>query len=114
MKIQDFLQICPSPRCISNSRNHICQLFSLYILFADEIYADSCLLCTSKISTIYLPKLYYKPACTCRTIKYCMWECGSNLLHLFMFEFFVGKHSPQRGSESYAVNLGVLVQKAAH
>lgn len=74
MNIPGFLQACPSPSySTSNSRNHISyQMFSLDVFFAEEIYANSCQLHTSKIATIYPPRLpYHNLVCVCSLFKHC-------------------------------------------
>lgn len=82
----DFLQVCPSPRFpISRSRNISSWMFSLDVSFAGKNYANSCLIRPSKIATIHPPKLpYHSP-------PFAGGKCGSNVLHLFIFELFVEK-----------------------
>lgn len=103
MNIEDFLQVHTSPKCsTSNSRNHIySQTFLLDVFFEEEIHANSCLFHTSKTATIYPPKLpYHKSAVLARQLSIVHGELRSNLLHLFTFDFFVGRHYPLGGHQN--------------
>lgn len=83
-----FLLRCPLQRS-SLQRGH------LYIH-----KANSCLFHTSQIVSVYPPKPMTSQLIPTGELTVADGECGANLLHLFMFEFFVERRSPFGGYQN--------------